>query len=290
MTTAPELATIFEDNATYRFVYIGTGRYLGDGDVTSTATQTMYGLIDDLSATPLIDPLRAKLKKQTLSVMADPKYRSASDEKFDLSGATKKRGWYVDLPAAGERISTDPQLAFGALVFTSNIPSLMELRSRRLIVFQHPRLSNRRAARRDVVVFDFPRQGAGQPARAHAARKRRGDCRDQDVRRDHAHRVRPCAVGSACRSPRVVARASRFVKMRGDDEKDTGWLGLLCFGKPLGGTRRFSDRTPRRCINHRDSGCIGVCAIRNGGQDRRQERRAGARRGASFYLFARRRF
>lgn len=123
VTTAPELATIFEDSATYRFVYVGTGRYLGDSDVTSTATQTMYGLIDDLTTTPLINPLRAKLKRQTLSVMSDPQYRSASEGKFALSGALKKRGWYVDLPVAGERISTDPQLAFGALAFTSNVPS-----------------------------------------------------------------------------------------------------------------------------------------------------------------------
>ena len=124
VTTAPELATVFENSATYRFVYVGTGRYLGDSDVTTKAKQTMYGLIDDLSAAPLIDPLRSKLQRQTLSVMADSYYRSASEEKFALSGALKKRGWYVDLPVAGERISTDPQLAFGALVFTSNVPSL----------------------------------------------------------------------------------------------------------------------------------------------------------------------
>ena len=124
VTTAPELATIFEDSATYRFVYVGTGRYLGDSDVTTTAAQTMYGLVDDLSATPLIASLRANLRRQTLTVMTDPEYRVASAAKFKLSGQGKKRGWYVDLPVSGERISTDPQLAFGALVFTSNVPSL----------------------------------------------------------------------------------------------------------------------------------------------------------------------
>jgi type IV pilus assembly protein PilY1 len=124
VTTAPELATIFEDSATYRFVYVGTGRYLGDSDVTTTAAQTMYGLVDDLSASPLIAPLRASLRRQTLTVMADQEYRVASAAKFKLSGPGKKRGWYVDFPVSGERISTDPQLAFGALVFTSNVPSL----------------------------------------------------------------------------------------------------------------------------------------------------------------------
>ena len=126
VTTAPELATIFESNAAYRFVYVGTGRYLGDSDVESTATQTMYGLIDDLSVAPLIDPLRSSLQRQALTPKTDPKYRLASAEKFDLSGVSKKRGWYVDLPVSGERVSTDPQLAFGALVFTSNVPSAVK--------------------------------------------------------------------------------------------------------------------------------------------------------------------
>jgi len=56
--------------------------------------------------------------------MADPKYREASEKKFKLSGDSRKRGWYIDFPVAGERVSTDPQLALGALVFTSNVPSL----------------------------------------------------------------------------------------------------------------------------------------------------------------------
>ena len=136
VTTAPELATVFEDSVAYRFVYVGTGRYLGDGDVTSTAAQTMYGLVDDRSATPLINPLRSSLQAQTLSepttvLVTDPVtgevtstvQRTASAVKVALAGNGKKRGWYVDLSVSGERISTDPQLAFGALVFTSNIPT-----------------------------------------------------------------------------------------------------------------------------------------------------------------------
>ena len=134
VTTAPELATILEDSATYRFVYVGTGRYLGDSDVTTTQTQTMYGLVDDLSASPTIAPLRGdsgKLQQQTLSApfsVTDSSgnttvQRTASAKKVALAGDGKKRGWYVDLPVSGERISTDPQLALGSLVFTSNIPS-----------------------------------------------------------------------------------------------------------------------------------------------------------------------
>jgi type IV pilus assembly protein PilY1 len=121
LTTAPELALIREQNASYRFVYVGTGKYLADSDVATNAKQSMYGLVDDLSANPTIDPLRSQLQEQTLTSSGNQ--RSATSTKFELSGSSRKKGWYIDLPASGERVSTDPQLALGRLIFTSNIPS-----------------------------------------------------------------------------------------------------------------------------------------------------------------------
>jgi type IV pilus assembly protein PilY1 len=121
VTTAPELASILDGNQVFRFVYVGTGRYLGDSDVVSVATQTMYGLIDDRTAAPTINPLRANLQEQTLTLQGN--IRTATANTFDLTGPNLKRGWYVDLPARGERVNTDPQLARGTLVFSSNIPS-----------------------------------------------------------------------------------------------------------------------------------------------------------------------
>ncbi len=56
VTVEPELATITISGADYRFVYVGTGQYLGTSDVSTTQTQTMYGLIDNLTATPLMSP------------------------------------------------------------------------------------------------------------------------------------------------------------------------------------------------------------------------------------------
>lgn len=123
VTTAPELSKITISGTDKRFVYVGTGQYLGDTDVATTSTQTMYGLIDDLSSptgsTPVIaDPTRNSLQVQTLT--ASGTTRTATNTTVDF--ATKK-GWYVDMPASGERINTDPAIALGALVFTSNIPS-----------------------------------------------------------------------------------------------------------------------------------------------------------------------
>ena len=123
ITTAPEIASIFEGNKSYRFIYVGTGKYLADTDVSTSGTQSMYGLIDDLTTTPTISPLRSNLQQQTLTLQGDNIHRTASSNTFVLTTGQKKLGWYIDLPQSRERISTDPQLAFGAIVFTSNVPS-----------------------------------------------------------------------------------------------------------------------------------------------------------------------
>ncbi|MBZ0093414.1 MAG: hypothetical protein K8F27_14480, partial [Sulfuricellaceae bacterium] len=134
ISTTPELAKITINGADYRFVYVGTGQYLGDTDVPcptggcptgktqnshATQTQTMYGLVDNMTSA-LPDPLRSSLQVQTLTTDASGSTRSVTSNTVNY--ATMK-GWYVDLPDSGERINTDPALALGALVFTSNIPS-----------------------------------------------------------------------------------------------------------------------------------------------------------------------
>ena len=131
VTTYPELARVSVAGSLKRFVYVGTGLYFGDSDITGSAganahagqTQTMYGLVDDLSnptgATAVITPLRSNLVQQTLTDSVTNERVTSSNP---VSYATKK-GWYVDMPETGERINTSPVLALGSLVFTSNIPT-----------------------------------------------------------------------------------------------------------------------------------------------------------------------
>ncbi len=131
ITTTPELAKIAISGTDYRFVYIGTGQYLGDTDVPcptsgcpsgktenshAQQTQTMYGLVDNTTST-LPDPLRSSLQQQTLTTSGTTRSVTSNAVNF-----TTKKGWYVDLPDTGERINTDSALALGALAFTSNIP------------------------------------------------------------------------------------------------------------------------------------------------------------------------
>lgn len=132
VTTVPELSKIKISGVDKRFVYVGTGQYLGDSDVpcptsgcpsgktenaSAKQTQTMYGLIDPLSGT-LPDPVRASLQAQPITTSGTT--RTSANNTPDFS---TQKGWYVDLPDTGERVYTDPTLASGVLVFTSNIPS-----------------------------------------------------------------------------------------------------------------------------------------------------------------------
>ncbi len=112
ITTAPELTLI----SGARMVFVGTGLYLGITDVSTTQTQTMYGLKDSLVALP--SPLRDSLQQQTFTTSGTK--RTNSNNTVDYS---TKKGWYIDLPSTGERVNTDPAIALSVLVFTTNIPS-----------------------------------------------------------------------------------------------------------------------------------------------------------------------
>lgn len=116
VTTAPELTTV----RNRRLIIINTGRLLAETDNASTATQSVYGLVDDLSATPTIANPRdnAVVYPQTLTI-ATSGIRNVTSGAIDW---TTYKGWRFDLPS-GERATTDPMVAFGTLVFTTNMPS-----------------------------------------------------------------------------------------------------------------------------------------------------------------------
>ena len=130
VTTEPELASVVLAGFPRRLIFVGTGQYLGDSDIPGASganihaaqRQTMYALVDDLTnpsgTTAVIPSLRSSLQQQTLS--GGGSTRSVSGNAVDYS---TKKGWYIDLPDAGERVNTSPVLALRALVFTSNIPN-----------------------------------------------------------------------------------------------------------------------------------------------------------------------
>ena len=111
-------------------VYVGTGRYLGISDLTDASQQSIYAIKDKLGSTSYGNPRATtnKFIQQTLTDTTCPAnatvcapgqtVRTGSSNAVDLN---TDDGWYVDLPATRERANTDPQLALGTLVFTTNV-------------------------------------------------------------------------------------------------------------------------------------------------------------------------
>lgn len=116
ITVMPRL---FPDPATNRFMVVfGTGKYLGEGDKTDFAVQSIYGIRDRLTGTGKpVTVLRDDLQQQILSehAVTDP----ASDSSASLRTLTSNPvsmqagGWRIDLDlAVGERVVVTPAAWF----------------------------------------------------------------------------------------------------------------------------------------------------------------------------------
>ena len=113
ITVKPELGEYRGD----RYVYVGTGQYLGSSDLASTQTQSIYAIKD--SATTVVP--RTALKKNAItSTTVNGKTIRQNSCSQNCSGTD---GWFVDLPVSGERVNVDLTLQSGTLVVASNLPN-----------------------------------------------------------------------------------------------------------------------------------------------------------------------
>lgn len=124
ITTKPELAEITANGGTRAVVFVATGEYLGTSDLSTTATQSIYGIQDRLSTTGLGDAraggtLVAQTLTQTLNSSSQA-IRTVSSNAVDWA---VKNGWMLDLPTPGERVNVDMLLQFNTLVVASNVPN-----------------------------------------------------------------------------------------------------------------------------------------------------------------------
>ncbi|WP_290867828.1 PilC/PilY family type IV pilus protein [Aquabacterium sp.] len=133
VTTTPELGYA----SSQHMVYVGTGRYLGVSDVSTTQTQTMYALKDPLTGSSTSTALYASPRsqvcgsattsgcfvQQVLTNSDGGSTRTASSTVSYSVDLATMNGWFVDMPVSGERINVDPSLSNGTLVFVSNVPS-----------------------------------------------------------------------------------------------------------------------------------------------------------------------
>ncbi len=120
ITAAPTVTSLGIDP----FVYFGTGRLFDTGDTTLATTNSVYGIIDDrVARTGGRDTI---LGNQTISNVSTTA-RLVSSNDVNL---VQKRGWYIDLPTASERVIASPLILDQRIYFNTLIPALDSCESR----------------------------------------------------------------------------------------------------------------------------------------------------------------
>ena len=120
-------------------ISFGTGRYLATADTTDTTAQTEYGIRDTLTnGTVTLAQLQQQSIVQTTAGPDSNIYRLSThainppsdpsitgDNVTTLAGYySSKKGWFVNLPTAGERVAADARFRGGRVVMTSLIPDV----------------------------------------------------------------------------------------------------------------------------------------------------------------------
>jgi type IV pilus assembly protein PilY1 len=123
ITTEPELGVVNRQ----RYIYVGTGQYLGDSDIPNNTPENVYArrrmsffAVKDtpsVATSPVVpSPVRGTMVQQTITKSATTATLTANPV------PSSANGWYIDFPDDGERSVTNPILSGGVLVFTSNTP------------------------------------------------------------------------------------------------------------------------------------------------------------------------
>ncbi len=111
--TSPPVITYHPDDG--QLVLFGTGKYLETGDTTNTDTQSMYGIWDDKATTTISV---SALVKQIITG-GSPRTSTQSDVEYSET----VKGWYLDLPVSGERLTANPAIEEGLFTFATIVPS-----------------------------------------------------------------------------------------------------------------------------------------------------------------------
>jgi type IV pilus assembly protein PilY1 len=124
ITTKPQLAEVNYAGTKVKVVYVGTGRYLGTGDLSNTDLQSVYAIKDTWNDSSALGDVRTSntLVEQKLSTDASNSLiRKAETNAVDWS---TKNGWMVDLKlSTGERVNVNMSLALDVLSVATNVPT-----------------------------------------------------------------------------------------------------------------------------------------------------------------------
>lgn len=125
ITTKPETVEVSGKPV----VIVATGRYLGTDDIENTTQQSIYGIRDKLTNSGWgdvrADTTNFVTQTFTLTYTGTGAARKAvsaavTDSSVDWN---TKGGWRVDLPQAGERVSSNMGLQYSTLAIGTTIPS-----------------------------------------------------------------------------------------------------------------------------------------------------------------------
>ena len=134
VTTKVELGEVQGSSGNKRrFVFVATGKFLGESDKADTQRQTVYAIKDDLVSVSPATPIYSNMRTsgafiQQVITLPVGGTRTVSNNTVN---ADTHSGWFVDLPDGGtgtptsptERVNVDPVLQLGTLVVPSNVPS-----------------------------------------------------------------------------------------------------------------------------------------------------------------------
>ena len=118
ITDHPELMRV--NNGT-RVLMFGTGRYLGQSDPGDTTLESFYAIKDTGADVGNIRTDSTLVQKTPVTNnTTTPPTRTQSDSFVNWNA---NLGWYIDLPDVGERVTVDPVLMNGTIVFASIVPN-----------------------------------------------------------------------------------------------------------------------------------------------------------------------
>ena len=124
ITTIPVLGLVSNKHV----VFVGTGKYLENSDLSTTQTQSLYAIKDDGTAVGSPRGLTGgtnKMVKQTITGAGNMRTGSKNPVNFKTD-----RGWFVDFPdvstgtsPASERVNIEMQLVSGTLIVPTLVPA-----------------------------------------------------------------------------------------------------------------------------------------------------------------------
>ena len=121
ITTRPELTQL----GGKPMLFVATGKLLGATDVADLQTQSIYGIVDPISATTAFANLRAALAPLAMTQTGGG---TGATRSIACTGTTAQcgstDGWRIDLPDSGERVNVEMKLRASTLVIGSNVPQI----------------------------------------------------------------------------------------------------------------------------------------------------------------------